>query len=189
MTRTTRLLQRMGEGDALAADELFEVVYGELRDLAGAYMANERKEHTLQPTALVHEVWLRLVGSDQPDWEGRGHFVGVAAQAMRRILVDHARKRNAEKRGGKAQRDSLDEAVATFESRAFDLLALDEALGKLEALDPQLVRIVEQRFFARATNAEIAVGLCVSERTVERAWKVARVFLRTELGPAPEEET
>lgn len=178
----------MEDGDAAAGEELFRLVYGELHDLARGYMAGERKEHTLQPTALVHEAWLRLVGTERPDWEGRGHFVGVAARAMRRILIDHARRRDAKKRGGEAERESLDAAVASFESRAFDLLALDEALERLEALDPQLVRVVEQRFFARATNKEIAAALGVSERTIERSWQVARVFLRTELGPEPGED-
>lgn len=182
--RTTQLFRRLGAGDGSVADELLSAVYDELRSLARACMARERAEHTLQPTALVHEAWLRIVGDDAPRFVDRAHFVGIAGRAMRRVLVDHARRRDADKRGGAAaEREPLDEALIAFESRAFDLLTLSEALERLEALDPQLVRIVEQRFFAGASNAEIAASLGVSERTVERGWSTARAWLRSQLEP------
>jgi len=182
--RTTLLLGRIESGDRAAGEELLGLVYGELRDLARTYMANERAGHTLEPTALVHEAWLRLMGAEAPGpgWADRAHFVGVAALAMRRVLVDHARRRAAEKRGGAARREPLDLLVETFESRGADLVALGEALERLEALDPELARIVERRFFAGATNAEVALDLGVSERTVERGWSTARAWLRAELG-------
>jgi RNA polymerase sigma factor (TIGR02999 family) len=182
VARTTLLLRRIGSGDRAAGEELLELVYGELRGLAGAYMAQERAEHTLEPTALVHEAWMKLMGAEPFEWAGRAHFVGVAAIAMRRVLIDHARRRTAEKRGGGAQREPLDLLVATFESRGADLVALGEALDRLDGLDPELARIVERRFFAGATNAEVAADLGVSERTVERGWSTARAWLRAELG-------
>lgn len=176
----TVLLRRLGAGDASAGDQLFSLVERELHGLARRLMAPE-PDHTLQPTALVHEAWIRLAAADQPSFEDRAHFVRVAAKAMRHTLIDHARARRAAKRGGGATREPLDLVLAAFEERAVDLLSLDVALERLARLDPQLAHIVEQRFFAQATNAEIARGLDVSERTVERGWKVARAFLRTEL--------
>ena len=183
-SKTTLLLRRIESGDREAGAELLELVYGELRDLAAGYMAGERAAHTLQPTALVHEAWVRLMGAEGA-WKDRAHFVGFAALAMRRVLVDHARRRRAEKRGG-GRREPLDTVVAVFEERGADLVALGEALERLEALDPELARIVERRFFAGATNAEVAADLGVSERTVERGWSTARAWLRAELGPEGE---
>ena len=178
--QTTLLLRRLGEGDSEAGDALFELVQDELHRLANHLMSPD-PSHTLQPTALVHEAWLRMAGGERTSFGDRAHFVRVAAKAMRHTLVDHARRKRAAKRGGGAEREPLDLVVECFEESAADLLALDEALERLGALDPQLVQIVERRFFAQASNAEIAAGLGVSERTVERGWKVARVFLRTEL--------
>ncbi len=180
--QTTLLLRRMDEGDPQAAERLLGLLYGELHEVARGFMGGERAEHTLQPTALVHEAWLRLAGGEHPSFADRAHFVAVAARAMRRILIDHARKRGAQKRGGKGTREALDEALLAYEQRGeADLLALHEALEELEGLDPQLVRIVEQRFFAGATNAEVARALGVSERTVERGWKTARAWLHGRL--------
>ena len=181
---TTSLLKRMEAGDADAAGELLPLVYGELRGLALGYMAGERMEHTLQPTALIHEAWMRMVADKNPDFANRAHFVGVAARAMRRILIDHARKRKALKRGSGAQRLPFDDALDAFEERAPDLLALESALERLETMDPELARIVELRFFAGATNEETAQSLDVSTRTVERGWKTAQAFLRAEIGEA-----
>lgn len=186
---TTVLLRRMEGGDAAAGDELFRLVYGELHGLARSYMAAERAEHTLQPTALVHEAWMRMIGAEEAGWNDRAHFTSVAARAMRRILIDHARRRSAAKRGSTPEREPLDDFVASYESRAVDLVALDEALDRLGELDPQLVCIVEQRFFARASTAQIAAGLDVSERTVQRGWLTAQAFLREELGADPDPES
>jgi RNA polymerase sigma factor (TIGR02999 family) len=184
-SKTTLLLRRIESGDREAGAELLELVYGELRGLAAGYMAGERAAHTLQPTALVHEAWVRLMGTEAGVWKDRAHFIGFAALAMRRVLVDHARRRRAEKRGG-GRREPLDAVVAVFEERGADLVALGEALERLEALDPELARIVERRFFAGATNAEVAADLGGSERTVERGWSTARAWLRAELGPEGE---
>ena len=182
--RTTLLLRRLDAGDEDAAGELLPLVYGELHDLARAYMARERMEHTLQPTALIHEAWMRLVGDETPEFVGRAHFIGVAARAMRRILIDHARRRKAEKRGAGADKLPFDEALDAFQDGAPDLVELDVALGRLEKMDAELARIVELRFFAGATNEETADALGVSTRTVERGWKTAQAFLRAEIDGA-----
>jgi len=184
--RTTALLQRVAEGDADAAGELLALVYEELHRLAGSFLAGERRDHTLQPTALVHEAWLRLNGDTPHAWHNRAQFVAVAARAMRRVLLDHARRRAAQKRGGSGERVPLDDTLEAFERGGLHLLDLDEALGRLEALDPELVRLVELRFFAGASNEEVARTLGVSTRTVERGWSTARSWLRAELGPGAE---
>ena len=139
-TQVTQLLQRLSSGDERAAHELMPLVYDELRALAAGVLRDDRRRHTLQPTALVHEAYLKLVGAEAPGWEGHRHFLGVAARAMRSVLVDHARRKHAEKRGGGAERLPLDEVVAAFEERAPDLLALDAALERLAAMDPELGR-------------------------------------------------
>jgi RNA polymerase sigma factor (TIGR02999 family) len=180
-SRTTLLLHRAAQGDVGAADELLPIVYAELHRLARGYMRDERAQHTLQPTALVHEAWMRLFGAPDPAWNDRMHFVAVAARAMRQVLVDHARRRGADKRGGGMTREPLDSAVALFEGRGADLVELDEALQNLRDLDPDLGRIVELRFFGGATNAEIAGILAVSTRTVERGWRTAQAWLRVRL--------
>ena len=180
----TLLLQRMESGERDASEEVFRRVYDELR--SRARRLSKDASSTLQATAVVHEAWLKLSGGVGSDWKSREHFVGVAAKAMRSVLVDHARARKAAKRGGGAQRLELDEAVRTFESRSVDLLALDDALRRLAELDPELARVVELRFFAGLTIAETARVMEVSTPTVERSWRTARTWLRADLGGADE---
>ena len=182
-TQVTQLLQRMSAGDARAANDLMPLVYGELRAPAAGLLRDERARHTLQPTALVHEAYLRLAGAEaSPAWEGHRHFLGVAAKAMRSVLVDHARRKPADKRGGGAERLPLEGIVAAFEERVPDLLALDEALDRLEAMDGELARLVELRFFGGLTIEETARALDASVPTVVRGWRVARLWLQREVG-------
>lgn len=180
----TLLLQRSAEGDELAFEELLPLVYEELRRLASKHLARERSGHTLQTTALVHEAWLKLIGEEQRNYADRNHFLAIAAMAMRRVLMKHAAKKNALKRGGDRQREdtAVLESVAVFETRAQDLLALDESLKRLEELDPQMAKVVELRFFGGLKVSEAAVVLGVSERTVERHWRLARAWLRDDMG-------
>jgi len=180
-TQATFLLSRLGQGDARASDELLGLLYQELHALARSYMAREREDHTLQPTALVNEAWVRLIGSDQKEWENRGHFFRVAARAMRNVLVDHARAKKSLKRGEGKAHVQLDEVLEHYEERSLDLLALDDALSKLQEMDEQLARIVELRFFAGLTIQETATALEVSTPTIERGWRVARMWLRKEM--------
>ena len=177
----TRLLVdvRLGRRDAL--DRLLPLVHDELHRIAAGYMRRERADHTLQPTALVNEAYLRLVDQRDVEWRDRAHFLGVAAQLMRMILVDHARARRAAKRAGGAERVPLDETVLVGGERDVDLLALDEALGRLAALDPRLCRVVELRYFGGLTTREAAEVLAISTATVEREWATARGWLRREL--------
>lgn len=177
----TMLLARYGAGDRSAADALLPLLYDELRRIASGQLSRERAGHTLQPTALVHEAWLRLVDDPARGVAGRRHFLSLAARVMRRVLVDHARERGAQKRGGGAARVTLDGAVALYEARELDLLALEEALERLAALDPELLRFVELRFFAGLTNEEVAEVEGCSLRHVERGWSTARAFLRDAL--------
>jgi RNA polymerase sigma factor (TIGR02999 family) len=174
----TRLLHDLAGGDPRAADALLPQVYDELRALAHYHLAAERREHTLQPTALVHEVYLKLVDQDRAQWKDRAHFIAVGAQAMRRILVDHARGRKRLKRGGDAQRLGLHDglALAGLDERT-DLLALDDALTELSATYPNQARVVELRFFGGLTVDEAALVLDVTTRTVERHWQFARAWL------------
>ncbi|MCP5024081.1 MAG: RNA polymerase subunit sigma-70 [bacterium] len=189
----TVLLNKANQGDSGASDELFAVVYGELRRVAGNLMRGERTEHTLQPTALVHEVWLRLLGGSQGElldsesldggqWQGREHFLRAAARSMRRLLVDHARARKAVKRGGGNERVALDDIVAVYEERGIDVISLNEAMAQLELVDNQLARMVELRFFGGLRNPEVASVLGVSTRTCERGWLTARAFLKKQIG-------
>jgi RNA polymerase sigma factor (TIGR02999 family) len=177
----TQLLIKWRNGDHAALDELLPLVYGELRRLAGYYLRQERPHHTLQPTALVHEAYLRLVGEKGIDWQNRAHFFGIAAVRMRHILVEHARSRRAAKRGGGEYRLSLSEADRLEEKCDVNLLALDDALQRLEALDPQKSRIVELRYFGGLTIEETAEALNVSPATVKRDWSMARAWLRSEI--------
>jgi RNA polymerase sigma-70 factor (ECF subfamily) len=180
--QVTRLLLEWGRGDKAALDELMPLVYQELRRLAGAYLRNEKTGHTLQPTALIHEAYLRLVDQNTPEWESRAHFYAVAARLMRQILVDHARTRIAAKRGGVAQKVSLDDAPAiAVRDEAAELLALDEALKKLAAFDERKCRVIELRSFAGMSVEETARALGVSEPTVKRETKLAQSWLRSEL--------
>ena len=179
----TELLRAWGAGDRTALDALIPVVYSELRRQAQRALRREGAGHTLQPTALVHEAWLRLDGQHDARWESRTQFLAVAAQAMRRVLVDHARTRRALKRGGGGAQVTLgdaDSAVAAPD-RAVDVLALDEALARLATLDPRKARLVELRYFAGLSIPEAAAALGVSQATVGREWSVARMWLRREL--------
>jgi RNA polymerase sigma factor (TIGR02999 family) len=176
----TRLLLAWRKGDRTALDRLIPLVYGELHLMAERYLRRERAGHTLQPTAIVNEAYLRLIGQGGVDWQDRAHFFAVAAQSMRRILVEYARRRGAKKRGGEGTRYLLDTVVMS-EPRAVDLIAVDDALVKLTALDPEQGRLVELRFFAGLTEEETAEVLSVSARTVHRKWHAAKLFLYREL--------
>jgi len=180
-THLTRMLQRLDLADADQADQLLEVLYDELRLLAVGQMSRERPGHTLQPTALVHEAYLRLVDVDAVDWQGRAHFFGAAARAMRQILVDHARRRGAIKRGGDLRRVTIDENVTPDTATEFDLYDIHEAIEKLSAGDPLLGRLVELRFFGGLTLDETAEVLGVSRRKVAKEWAFARLWLADEL--------
>ncbi len=180
----TQLLLAWGTGDPAAFDALIPIVYGELREQARRALRDESVGHTLQPTALVHEAFLRLVEQRRAQWESRTQFFAVAAQVMRRVLVDHARARRSAKRGGGAHHVTLSEggsAAERAEANDVDVLALDEALGRLTTLDPLKVRLVELRYFAGLTVAETAQALGVSPSTIDREWAVARRWLRREL--------
>lgn len=173
----TQFLREWSDGDQEALVELIPLVYDELRSLASAYLRRERPDHTLQTSALVHEAYLRLLEQQRVRWHNRTHFFGIAAQAMRRILVDHARSQLYAKRGGGAPKLSLDEALTLSAERAPELVALDDALIGLAAVDPQLARIVDLRFFAGLTHAEISHVLGISLTAVTRGWRAARAWL------------
>ncbi len=178
----TRILEEIQQGDESAVRRLFPLVYEELRRMAAAYLGRERPGHTLQPTALVHDAFLKLVGREEGQFAGRGQFFAVAARAMRRILIDHARSRKAAKRGGGAARLSLDGALdAPAPDRDLWLVALDEALERLAVVDPRQARVVELRFFGGLTIDETARVLEVSAATVERDWAMARAWLHREM--------
>ncbi len=179
--QTTQLLVRMAGGDARAATELLPILYDELHGLARRLMSDERRNHTLQPTALLHEAWLRLAGTASEGYVDRTHFLRVAARAMRQVLVDHARTKRAAKRGGGRVEARLDDALAYWEQDHTDLLALDEALKRLAEKDPQLLDIVELRFFGGLTAEETAKALHLTERKVRLGWSFARGWLRREL--------
>jgi RNA polymerase sigma factor (TIGR02999 family) len=177
----TEILQAIGAGDEHAPEELLPLVYDELRRLAAARMAHESPGQTLQPTALVHEAWLRLVGSNQTVWNTRGHFFGAAAEAMRRILLERARKKGRVRHGGQLQRVNLDQVTLATQDSDDVILAVDEALEKLAAESPQKAEIVKLRYFGGLEHAEIAEVLGVSEPTVRRHWTYARSWLYAEL--------
>ena len=180
----TQLLNRMVAGDSAVASQLAPLLYGELHALAERMMREQNAAHTLQPTALIHEAWMKLVGASERTVESRAHFVGLAARAMRSVLVDHARRKKSDKRGGAAERVALDTSIAAFEERELDVLELDEALTSLTAMDAELGRIVELRFFAGMSNDETAAVLGVSAPTIVRRWRVARMWLWSELNAA-----
>jgi len=177
----TELLQALREGDRGALDRLMPLVYEELRAIAARHLRGERKDHTLQPTALANEAYLRLLDRHSPQWESRAHFLGVAAQAIRRILVEHARARAREKRGGGQLRVTLTDSIEERE-RDFDVLALDQALERLGAEEPEDREVVVLRYFGGLSVKEVAAVLGVSERTVHRRWEFARSWLYRELG-------
>jgi RNA polymerase sigma-70 factor (ECF subfamily) len=176
----TRLLEDARLGDDAAVEQLMAIVYTELREIAERHMNRERPDHTLQPTALVHEAFLRLVGGAPGDFRDRTHFLRAASQVMRRVLVDHARARNSAKRGG-ALRVTLDEAIAGHDDRVLDMLVLDDALTRLAAAEPRWAQVVELRFFAGLEVDEVAGLLGTSTATVKRDWQFARAWLSREL--------
>jgi len=173
----TQLLLAWREGDQGALDRLIPLVHAELRRLARSYMRRERAGHTLQTTALINEAYLRLIDAQRVPWQNRAHFYGVAAQLMRRILVDFARERNYQKRGGGAHQVAFDEALAVSASSDPDVVALDEALRELEKVDERKARVVEMRFFGGLSEKEIAAALDVSPETVKRDWRLAKSWL------------
>lgn len=183
-SEVTRLLQALREGDRSALDRLQPLLYEELRAIAGRQLRGERPNHTLQPTELVHEAYLRLLDRHSPEWESRAHFLGVAAQTIRRILVEHARARDRGKRGGGLVRVTMTDSLDSH-ALDFDLLALDRALDKLGAEEPEDRDVVVLRFFGGLTMKEIAAVLGVSERTVHRRWEFARSWLYRELRGGP----
>ncbi len=181
MSDVTRILDAIQQGDPKATEELLPLVYEELRKLAAHKMANEAPGQTLQPTALVHEAWLRLTGNENQEWNGRGHFFAAAAEAMRRILVENARRKRRVKHGGAMQRidlTTLDVAIITHDEH---LLAVDEALDKLAARDPLGAQLIKLRFFAGLSNVDAARMLGIPERTAKRTWAYARAWLYEEL--------
>lgn len=186
MSDITRLLTAIHEGDQNAMAQLLPVVYDELRRLARLHMFSERKDHTLQATALVHEAYLRLLGDISAPWDGRRHFFAAAAEAMRRILIEHARAKNAIKRGGQLERVDLDELPPMIlpSQHVDDLLALDDALTSLEAEAPAKAQLVKLRFFAGLTMEEAAEAMGISERTAKRHWVYAKAWLFDDLKAA-----
>lgn len=178
----TALLDGWSRGESAARERLMPLVYSELRRIAARQLRHERVDHTLQPTALVHEAYLRLVDQRHVDWRGRAHFFGVVAQVMRRVLVDHARRRGAKKRGDDLRRVSLEDTSEVTAPGEIPILALDRALERLENVDPDLARLVELRAFAGISNDEAARLLNVSPSTTKREWRTAKAWLTHELG-------
>lgn len=180
-SEVTQLLQGWREGDGKALDALLPLVYKELRRLAHFQLRNERADHTLQSSALVHEAYLRLVGANSPRWESRTHFFAIAAQLMRQILVDYARRHRAAKRGGSVCKVSLEDAMVMPRQTDIDVIALDDALQTLTKIDERQSRVVELRFFAGLSVEEISGALNISQATVERDWTAARAWLYREM--------
>ena len=176
----TVLLSQLSDGDESAPERLLPLVYEDLRRLARAYFADEKAEHTLQPTALVHEAYIRLVNWENEGWQSRAHFFAVAAQVMRKILIDHARRKNAQKRSG-GHKILLDDAISFSTEKEFDLLNLDDALRALEKLDARQAKIVELRFFGGLSIPEAAYVLKISETSVKREWTFAKAWFQREL--------
>ena len=182
VTRILRILSGNEADRAKATDRLFEVTFSELRRLAASLMRKERSDHTLQATALVNEAYIRLVGSEPLDWQGRAHFYGTAAAAMRRVLVEHARRRSAEKRGGGWEKIELSEKLQLAGRSDWEILDLDQTLTRFAGVDPRAARVVELRVFGGFREKEIAKILGVSERTARCDWRVAAMWLSRELG-------
>lgn len=177
----TQLLRNWQVGDQSARDQLLEIVYEELRRQAARYLRRERPDHTLQPTALVHEAYLQLIDQSRVNWEHRAHFFGAAARLMRRVLVDHARAHQAEKRGSGEEKLALDEAMAVPQSKDLNILALNDALEELARMDEQQSRIVELRYFGGLSIEETATVTGVSPATVKREWAMAKAWLQTQI--------
>lgn len=180
--QTTRLLKAMHAGDRAAAEKLLPLVYAELHRVAKAYMRRERPDHTLQPTALINEAYLRLVNEDV-DWSSRAHFLGFAAHVMRRVLVDYARARNAEHRGGKLERIELEDQFAISPARLEQVSLLDDALNRLEQKNPRQAKVVELRYFGGLSMEEIGAVLDIAPRSAKRDWALARIWLHEALNP------
>jgi RNA polymerase sigma factor (TIGR02999 family) len=182
----SRLLKAWGRGDQQARDDLVPVVYRELQRRAGAYLRGERPDHTLQPTALVHEAFMRLMEQDRVAWQNRAHFFAMAAQMMRRILIDHAREHQAAKRPGAGVKVMLDDRIGAAQPRECEFIALDQALIELTSIDPRLGQIVELRYFGGLSEREVGEVLSISRATVTREWQTARAWLyrRMTAGPA-----
>ena len=182
MAEITKLLNATGDGDQTAQAELLDEIYQELHRLASSYMRREhRRDHTLQPTALVNEAYLHLIGDSPVNWDNRGHFYSAAAKTMRRILIDHARSHRAEKRSGSRERVELDEGLIAVDEQSNELLELDAALDRLALLDERQAKVVELRFFGGLTVEETAKVAGISEKTVKRDWALARAWLENEL--------
>jgi RNA polymerase sigma factor (TIGR02999 family) len=177
----TRLLQQLRAGNAQAADKLVPLIYEELRRLAAACMRRERSGHTLQATALVHEAYLKLMGQRNVEWHDRAHFFAVAATLMRRVLLDHARKRHTAKRGGAPHKATLEDSLLISDEHLDDVLALDQCLTRLAAIDPQQAKLVELRFFAGMNVEEVAEIMSISTATVKREWASAKAWLNREM--------
>lgn len=185
MSDVSDILRRIDGRDDRAAEKLLPLVYDELRRLAAQKLANERAGQTLQATALVHEAFLRLVGPDQSQWNSAGHFFAAASEAMRRVLIENARRKKADKRGGKLRRVDLEDADIACEVRSEKLLALDEALSRLAEHQPQKAELVKLRYFAGLTNREAATALGISTTTADRYWAYARAWLQREMANQP----
>ncbi len=184
-SEVTGILSGLNSGngdDPQVLERLFHLVYADMRGVAGNLFRKERVNHTLQPTALVHEAYLRLVDANRIDWQGKAHFLAVSAKVMRRILVDHARKHNAAKRGGDQQRITLEEELHVVGDSPLEVIELDDALSRFAELDPRASQVVELRVFGGLTVKEVAEVLGVSARTVDQDWSVARMWLARELG-------
>jgi RNA polymerase sigma factor (TIGR02999 family) len=181
-SQTTRLLKAVHAGDQAAAERLLPLVYSELHRLANAYMRRERPDHTLQPTALINEAYMRMIQEDI-DWNSREHFIGFAAHVMRRVLVDYARARNADQRVGKRERVELQDHIAISPERLEEVALLDEALDRLEKKNPRQAKVVELRYFGGLSTEQIAAALGIAPRSVKRDWALARIWLFEELKP------
>jgi RNA polymerase sigma factor (TIGR02999 family) len=177
----TGMLEALSAGDRSVVDHLLPIVYAELKRRASSLMRRERSDHTLQPTVLVHDAFMQLVRQDRVDWQGRAHFFAMASQMMRRVLVDHARARLRDKRGGGAARVSLDEGLGLSAERDLDVVALDEVLARLAELDRRQAEIVEMRFFGGLSVEEVAAVMSLSKRTIEGEWTMIKAWLRREL--------
>jgi RNA polymerase sigma factor (TIGR02999 family) len=186
-SRITALLGELGSGNDSARDELVTLVYPELRRIAGKYLRQERGDHTLRPTGVVHEVYIRLFGADRTTWQNRAHFFAAVAREMRHLLVDYARTRNAKKRVAGNVRISLTDVHVTTDARGEDLVALDEALSRLERIDPRIGRVVELRFFTGLSERETAEALKISISTLKRDWNFAKAWLFDQLRSSPTE--
>ena len=180
-SNVTQLLQQYRNGNRGALDALFPLVYDELKRLAASRLRDERRDHTLQPTALVHEAYMRLIDQHSSDWQNRAHFFGLAAEMMRRILVNHANKRNADKRFGNQTRLALDDAISFANQSNINLISLDEALDRLVIFDEMQAKIVELRFFTGLSIEETAEVLGVSDSTVKREWRIAKAWLHQQI--------